>query len=105
VLAVAIPVMIREGMKPFTTSQTPSDSSQAATGSAASAAREGPCSMPPNNVAITAVMRRAAPMSPSRGMMRATRALADSYRAELVRAACKGPGVRCGRACPRTGAD
>jgi transposase len=43
VLAVAIPVVIGEGLKPFTTSHTPSESSQAATGSAASAAKEEYC--------------------------------------------------------------
>ena len=42
-LAVAIPVVIGEGLKPFTTSHTPSESSQAATGSAASAAKEEYC--------------------------------------------------------------
>ena len=58
--AVVIPVVMGEGLKPLTTSQTPSDNSQAATGSAASAAKEEYCSMPPNSVVITAAMSQGA---------------------------------------------
>ena len=57
-LAASIPAVIGEGLKPLTTSQTPSDNSQAATGSAASAAQEGGGTLPPNSVAMTAVMSR-----------------------------------------------
>ena len=66
-VAAAISVVIGEGLKPLTTSHTPSDSSHAATGSAAAAARAEPCSMAPNSVANTAMISRGAPMSPING--------------------------------------
>src|ERR1700677_3826153 len=57
--------VIREGLKPLTTSHTPSDSSQAATGSAASSGE--PTLKPPNSVAITVQMGRGAPVRPPPG--------------------------------------
>ena len=54
----------------MTTSHTPSDSSQAATGTAANWAE--PSFMPPKRVTMTVQMRNGAPMSPTRGMMRGT---------------------------------
>ena len=65
VLAAPMATVIGEGLKPLTTSHTPSDNSQAATGSAASAATEEYWPMPPNRAAMTAAMSRGAPMSPS----------------------------------------
>ena len=68
--SVAISAVIGLGLKPFTTSHTPSESSQAATGTAASSAE--PSFMAPNSVAMTVQMRNGAPMSPITGMMRGT---------------------------------
>jgi hypothetical protein len=58
---VAISAVIGLGLKPFTTSHTPSESSQAATGTAASSGE--PSFMPPNTVAMTVQIRSGAPMS------------------------------------------
>jgi hypothetical protein len=63
VSAVVIAVVMGDGLKPLTTSQTPSDNSQAATGSAASAAKGEYCPMPPNSAAMTAVNSRGAPIA------------------------------------------
>ena len=72
-LAASISAVIGEGLKPLTTSQTPSENSQAATGRVASAAERGDMpDVPPNSVAKTAAMSRGPPMSPSTGMMRGT---------------------------------
>ena len=72
-LAASISAVMGQGLKPLTTSQTPSENSQAATGRVAIAANAETCPMPPpNSVAMTAVMSRGAPMSPSTGMMRGT---------------------------------
>ena len=71
-LAAVISAVIGEGLKPLTTSQTPSENSQAATGitgSMASPAKEECC---PNSVANTATMSRGPPMSPITGMTRGT---------------------------------
>src|ERR1700735_2565595 len=54
----AIPVVREEGLNPLTTSQTPSDSSQAATRSAAGIGE--PSLKPPNSVAMTVQMSRGA---------------------------------------------
>ena len=65
--------MIGEGLKPFTSSHTPSESSRAATGitgSTASPVSEECC---PDSVAKTAMMSRGPPVSPITGMMRGTR--------------------------------
>ncbi len=87
----AIPAVTGHGLKPLTTSQRPSDSSQAATGSAASAVQGEPCAMPPNNVVNTAAMSRGAPMSPITGMTRGTRR--DRYIREPSSSALM-PGMR-----------
>ena len=65
-LAASIAAVIGEGLKPFTTSQMPSDSSQAATGSAASVAAEGGGTLPLSSVAMTAMRSIGPPMSPIR---------------------------------------
>jgi hypothetical protein len=50
-LVAAMPVVIGEGLKPLTTSQTPSENSKSATGSADSAAKGACCPIRPNSTA------------------------------------------------------
>jgi hypothetical protein len=62
-----------DGLKPLTTSQTPSDSSHRKIGTVAIAARTVIGSLPRNSVAVAEAMSSGAPMSPSMGMSRGTR--------------------------------
>src|SRR5437763_10914815 len=64
---------IGEGLKPLTTSQTPSENSHAAIGSAASPDTEDVCPHRLNNTPMSEATSRAAPMNPSRGRTRGTR--------------------------------
>src|SRR6185437_3713466 len=69
----AISAAIGEGLKPLTTSHTPSENSQAATGRVAIAVHAVTCPMLPlNSAAMTAARSRGAPMSPTIGMIRGT---------------------------------
>ena len=89
--SAAISAVIGQGWKPLTTSHTPSENSQAATGitgSTASPVNEECC---PNSVANTAMMSRGPPMSPITGMMRGTRR--DRYIKEPSSRALM-PGIR-----------
>jgi hypothetical protein len=84
-------VVAGEGLKPLTTSQTPSENSHAApgiTGSPASPVKEECCS---NSVANTAIISRGPPMSPIKGMTRGTsraRYIKESSSSALM------PGIR-----------
>src|SRR5438876_7676919 len=79
-LVAAMPAVMGEGLKPLTTSQTPSENSQSAIGSAASAAGEEDLTIRPNSTAMSAATSRGTPMNPSRGRTRGTRR--DWYRRE-----------------------
>ena len=92
--ATSIPAVIGVGLKPFTTSHTPSENSQAATGSPASMGE--PSLMPPKIVATTEAMSRGPAMSPSAGMTRGTSR--DRY-SKVPSSSALMPGMRF---CPST---
>src|SRR5207244_4839109 len=60
-LVAAMPAVMGEGLKPLTTSQTPSENSHSAIGSAASAAGEEDLPIRPNSTAMSAATSRGTP--------------------------------------------
>ena len=68
-----MPAVIGEGLKPLTTSQTPSENSHKATGMVAIPAGRDICPQRPNRTAISEAKSRGAPISPTSGMIRGTR--------------------------------
>ena len=70
--SASIASVIGEGLKPLTTRYTPSENSQAATGSVPMADQAESASLWPSSVANVALSRIGAPMSPIVGMKRGT---------------------------------